>query len=309
MTHDIDTDTEHHEASATAQTLDQLALYGYRPSRDEPDPRPMPDLDTARLQLEAAAEAIGAIFADTPLERDRDEVLWSFVHLFHRRRERVGAELESNEQAQRRAQDNQDGSEVRSVELERLIEQGLALIERRQVFEFLRDQAAEIFEGATASVWRPRAGSMISHRTMTAAVIDSRDFINGERLAKAQLLVPQGTRIAFTGGVHCEDQERIWAVLDKVLEKYPDMVLLHGGADTGADRIAFLWARQHKVPQVAFKPDFNRDGMKRAGFVRNDRMLEVVPAGVVVFPGSGISLNLRDKARKLGIPVWDHSGA
>jgi hypothetical protein len=35
-------------------------------------------------------------------------------------------------------------------------------------------------------------------------------------------------------------------------------------------------------------------------------MLEIVPAGVVIFPGSGITGNLADKAKKLGIPVLDH---
>jgi hypothetical protein len=33
--------------------------------------------------------------------------------------------------------------------------------------------------------------------------------------------------------------------------------------------------------------------------------LEVLPIGVVVFPGSGISDNLADKAKKLGIPLFD----
>ena len=33
-------------------------------------------------------------------------------------------------------------------------------------------------------------------------------------------------------------------------------------------------------------------------------MLEALPVGVVVFPGSGISANLADKAKKLGIPLW-----
>jgi len=31
--------------------------------------------------------------------------------------------------------------------------------------------------------------------------------------------------------------------------------------------------------------------------------LEAMPIGVLLFPGSGISENLADKARKLGIPV------
>jgi hypothetical protein len=33
-------------------------------------------------------------------------------------------------------------------------------------------------------------------------------------------------------------------------------------------------------------------------------MLEALPAGLIAFPGSGISANLADKARKIGIPVW-----
>jgi hypothetical protein len=33
-------------------------------------------------------------------------------------------------------------------------------------------------------------------------------------------------------------------------------------------------------------------------------MLNVLPMGVMVFPGTGIQDNLADKARKLGIPVW-----
>jgi hypothetical protein len=33
-------------------------------------------------------------------------------------------------------------------------------------------------------------------------------------------------------------------------------------------------------------------------------MLEALPLGVIAFPGSGISKNLADKARRMGIPVW-----
>ena len=62
------------------------------------------------------------------------------------------------------------------------------------------------------------------------------------------------------------------------------------------------------MTQVAFKPDWTRDG-KAAPFKRNDRMLDIVPAGVIVFPGSGITGNLADKAKKLGIPVVDHRGS
>ena len=43
-----------------------------------------------------------------------------------------------------------------------------------------------------------------------------------------------------------------------------------------------------------------------APFKRNDRMLEILPAGVIVFPGSGTTSNLADKAKKLRIPVLHH---
>ena len=80
------------------------------------------------------------------------------------------------------------------------------------------------------------------------------------------------------------------------------MVLLHGGTPTGAERIAACWADHRKVPHIAFKPDWARHA-KAAPFKRNDAMLEALPIGIIVFPGSGISENLADKARKMGIPV------
>ena len=115
------------------------------------------------------------------------------------------------------------------------------------------------------------------------------------------MLAPAGARIAFTGGTDCNDHTRIWETLDKIRTKHPDMVLLHGGSPRGAERIAACWADNRKVPQVVFKPDWTRD-RNAAPFKRNDRMLEALPIGVVVFPGSGIAANLADKARKLGDP-------
>ena len=79
------------------------------------------------------------------------------------------------------------------------------------------------------------------------------------------------------------------------------MVLLHGGRPKGAERIAACWADNRKVPQVAFKPDWARHA-KAAPFKRNDQMLDVLPIGVIVFPGSGITANLADKAKRDGHP-------
>jgi hypothetical protein len=301
-----ETDIEHHATSATGQLLDELALFGYRPGQDEPDPRPLPEPDAAQAQLAAVFDAFEAMLADTRLEDDLPDLLWSLVNLFHRKAERLERELDDNEQAQRRSQAEQNGSEVKSVELERLIDQGLALIERRNAFESYREHAAELFEAASGSAWRPRSGSVVNHRTLTAAMIDSRDFLAARRRAEVELHVPAGTRIAFTGGPDYNDHQRIWAALDRVHDKHPDMVLLHGGSPRGAERIAACWADSRKVAQVIFKPDWARHH-NAAPFKRNDQMLDVLPVGVIAFPGSGISANLADKARKLGIPVWRFS--
>ena len=146
----------------------------------------------------------------TRLEDDLADLLWSFVNLFHRKLDRIERELDSNEQAQRRGQAEQDGSEVKSVELERLIDQGISLIERRNAFEFVRDHAAELYEAATGSAWRPHTGSMVNHRALTASIIDSREFLAARRRADTEVLAPAGARIAFTGGTDCNDHTRIW---------------------------------------------------------------------------------------------------
>jgi len=300
---DTEPEPESHAESATAHLLDELALYGYRPGQDEPDPRPLPEAGMIRAELTGIVDSLAFMLTGTRLEDDLSDLLWSFVAIFHRKIDRLERDLDTNEQAQNRSRLEQNGSEVRSVELERLIEQGLGLIERRNAFEFFRDHAAERYEAITGSLWRPRSGSMVNHRTLTAAVIDSRDFIAARQRAEAQVLIPTGARIAFTGGPDCNDHRRIWEVLDRVRAKHPDMVLLHGGSPKGAERIAACWADHAKVAQVVFKPDWTRH-RNAAPFKRNDQMLEVLPIGVIVFPGSGITENLADKARKMGIPVW-----
>lgn len=143
---------------------------------------------------------------------------------------------------------------------------------------------------------------MVNHRNLTAAMIDSRDFLAAKRRAETEVMLPSGPKIAFSGG-DVADHKPIWAKLDQIHAKHPDMVLLHGGSPKGAEKVAARWADHRKVPQVAFKPDWTKHA-KAAPFKRNDAMLNVLPIGVIIFPGTGIQDNLADKARKLGIPVY-----
>ena len=297
------TDDVPHASSPTAYLLEELQLYGYRPQSDEADPRPLPDADRAEQEIAGAVDSLAALLTGTRLEDDLDDILWSFTNLFHRKIASFDRILDDNEQAQRRSLQEQDGSEIKSVELERLTGLGVSLIERRNAFEAFRDIAAGHYEQITASVWHPRVGSQTNRRTLTAAMIDSRDFLAAKRRAEIEPLLPAGPRIAFTGGIDCNDHTRIWDTLDKVRAKHPDMVLIHGGSPKGAEKIASLWADHRTVPQIVFKPDWNRH-KNAAPFKRNDALLDVLPIGVIAFPGSGISQNLADKARGMGIPVW-----
>ena len=283
--------------------LDELQLQGYRPLEEEGDPRPLPSPELAEQSLASMFEAAANLFLETRLENDLPDLLWSVVNLFHRQCERMGRLLDENETAQRNAQAQQDGSEVRSVELERLTALGLSLVERRNAFEFFRESAAQLYAVETGSIWRPRSGSLVNHRALTSALVDSRDFINARKVAETTVLVPAGHRIGFAGGTDYNDHTKVWDILDKTRAKHADMVLLHGGGARGAERIAACWAENRKVPQVVFKPDWAKH-RNAAPFKRNDQLLEALPIGLILFPGSGIVENLGDKARKLGIPVW-----
>jgi len=292
----------HHDTSQTDHVLQELQLYGYRPAEDETDPRPLPEDRIIAGAVADIFDALVSTLTDTSLDPDLEDLLWSTVNMFHRAVDRIERKLDDNEQAQKHLQREQDGSEIKSVQLERQISLGQSLIERRDSLEVFRDSAAEHYLRATGSPWSQRNGSRVNHRQLTSAMIDSKDFISAKRRADTQVLVPAGPKIAFSGG-DTTDHAIIWAKLDQVHAKHPDMVLMHGGSPKGAEKIAACWAETRKVPQVAFKPDWTKHA-KAAPFKRNDAILGVMPIGVLIFPGTGIQDNLADKARVLGIPVY-----
>jgi hypothetical protein len=99
--------------STTAQALEHAQLYGYRPSQDEPDPRPMPSDETITKAVEDIFDILSFALSDSGLESDLNNVLWGTVNQFHHTAQRVARDLDRNEHAQRSAQSEQDGSEVK----------------------------------------------------------------------------------------------------------------------------------------------------------------------------------------------------
>ena len=120
-----------HASSATDLVLSELQLFGYRPFDDQPDPRPLPEGKAIADAVACICDTLVATLNETRLEPDLPDLLWSTVNLFHRAADRIGRQLDDNEQAQRKSQREQNGSEVQSVELERLTAEGITMIERR----------------------------------------------------------------------------------------------------------------------------------------------------------------------------------
>ena len=296
----VDTQT----ASPTAAVCESMALYGAAPEPGELDSRDVWDEDDA---TEALSEAIrilvsGVTVDGTQLADERESLLWGFVNCLHsqvarldRAVDRIVPEMKDLERAQ-------DGTEVKAWDLELTTGRARNLGDRRDAFESLRDVAAEAYRVHTGEVWRPRHGSHSSRTgTLTSAAIDARDFRRARKDREIRAHLPDGTLVAVTGGRTVADADAVWTTLDRTKEKHGDMVLLHGDGP-GVEKIAASWAEARGVHQVVCRPDWNAHG-KAAPFRRNDELLNLLPKGVIAFPGSGITGNLVDKAKQLGIPV------
>src|ERR1700748_3772172 len=90
-----------HVSSATALVLNELQLFGDRPFDDQPDPRPLPERKMIAGAVADIFDALVATLNDTRLEPALENLLWSAVNVFHRAVDRVGRQLDDNEQAQR----------------------------------------------------------------------------------------------------------------------------------------------------------------------------------------------------------------
>ena len=303
MTFDIDT-IETGGQSVTATVCENAALFGATPERDEFDIRDVWDRDDA---LDAVDEAFrimaqGVAPDGFQLADERESLLWGFVNMLDSQTRRLDRAADKLMPDLRDLQRAQDGTEIKSRELELVTDRAQNLTDRRDAFEILRDTAAEAYRADTGNVWRPRRGSHASQTgKLTSAAIDARDYQRARKDRKTQAHLPQGTLVAIAGGKDIANPAAVIERLDKAREKYADMVLVHGGGP-GVEKIAASWAERNGVHQIVCKPDWDRHG-RAAPFRRNDELLNLLPKGVIAFPGSGITENLVDKARQLGIPV------
>ena len=274
-----------------------------------------PDGEAVEQTLAGIWSDLFALFPDTALEDDSEEIAWGLVNLFHRAAAKRGAQIDRATDEIRCLLASADGSEVHSTELERQIDRARAAEAAMLGLEAFREAAARLYLDETGSSWRPATGSRVNHgATLTSAVVDGRDYLRARVESRRRATLPEGTPILFAGGrlsfTNAEDAKtvanRVWETLDKVREHGADMVLVHGGDAKGLDRIAAAWAERRKVAQIAFGLD-RRLG-SRAGFRRNEQMLSLNPRCLVAFAGNGVLERLVISAKAKGVHVVDRRG-
>ena len=202
------------------------------------DPLDVPDLRAAFEDshlpgivheiIDLAAERLCA--DGTMLADERESMIWGLVNCFHAQTQRLDRALDRMEPELRDLQRAQDGSEVKSRELEMLTDKAHNTADRRDALEIFRDCAADAYCARTGDMWRPRHGSHTSRtQHLTSAAIDARDFMRARKDRETMAHLPQGTLVAIAGGKDIADPAAVIARLDKTREKYADMVLVHGG--------------------------------------------------------------------------------
>ncbi len=136
--------------------LAELQLYGYRPFEDVPDPRPLPDGNALAAAIADIFDALVVSLSDTRLEPDLETLLWNQVNIFHAPASALAA---SSTPTSGRSGPRNPNRTVRVAvgRVEKLIAEGLSLVERRDAFELMRDQAADLFERHTGTLWRRAA--------------------------------------------------------------------------------------------------------------------------------------------------------
>lgn len=84
--------------------------------------------------------------------------------------------------------------------------------------------------------------------------------------------------------------------------------IIEGGA-SGADACAFNYATYRGISCETFQADWQAHG-KKAGPIRNQRMLdEGKPDMVVAFPGGKGTADMKKRAKKAGLVVWEPYGS
>lgn len=298
-----------------AAQLASLQLGHLSVQRFENTATDAPPDEAVEQTLSAIWSELFALFPETVLEDDAEEIAWGLVNLFHRASVKRSSQIDRATDAIRCLVASADGSEIHTVELEEQVARASQAEAAMVALEAFRETAAALYARETGSSWRPATGSRLNHsRHLTSALVEGRAFLRARAESRRKAALPEGTPVVFAGGrlaFATNDEARIygdsvWTTLDKVRDRVADMILVHGGDAKGLDRIAAAWAERRGVAQVAFGLEARLG--RRAGFKRNEQMLGLRPRYLVAFAGNGVLERLVIDAKRAGIAVVDRRG-
>lgn len=110
-------------------------------------------------------------------------------------------------------------------------------------------------------------------------------------------------KVLVCGGRDFSDVESVYRELDRIHAMTPITCIIEGGA-SGADYLASRWSAKNSLPEhKRFNADWALYG-KKAGAIRNQKMLdEGKPDAVVAFPGGRGTEDMVRRAMAAGITV------
>ena len=282
-------------------TYDEIELFGL--TENGSDDLPIPNDD--ELQGRAVGEAFEALIGTlqgTGLGSEVEPLAHAFATMLQRRAVSLDQAADRQKVKARSLIGSQDGSEIAEQELDETTRLFTTLQEKADALKLMAEEAAQLYESETGEHYTPVTGDRTTRRAMeTGAVFEAKKLLDAADRADAERNKVTGTKIAVAGDADWIDTAAIWRRLDVAREHFPDMVLCHKGS-RGAERIAAAWAKSRKVPQVIFRPNWPAFN-KAAPFRANDEMLTARIAGVILFGGGGIGLNLAEKAEGKGLHV------
>ncbi|WIW89631.1 DUF2493 domain-containing protein [Sphingobium sp. V4] len=287
------------EIEAAFGDVQPLAIIeGARDPQELDMPHPM----QAQQDCGAIIATIFDLFRDTRMEPTAQPLAWGFVNSFHHEAQKLAGIEDSLALKLGEMIRDPEAGEVWNSNVEELQTRCRTVAEQRAAIEAMRDYGAAVYRAETGFPWSAARGSRASSVT-TASQIAAADFLRERALEARERLKPQGPVVVFSGGQEWHDWRMIWDKLDQIKARVPHMTLVTTAQRKGADAIAAAWAAEAGVPLVAFTPE-GRLG-RRAGFVRNEKMVNLRPRPVeaLVCQGSGIQANLLDLLKDADIPT------
>ncbi|WIW91090.1 SLOG family protein (plasmid) [Sphingobium sp. V4] len=229
-------------------TLDRFAdafietTDSYRIARgDDVIQAPMPDGEVVARATELLVTTLFDVLRDTRLEAMADRIAWGIVHSFHKVAGQIEGEADKAAMAVRRLIEQNDGSEIGSVELEEAQMLCQSLDETQDALACMRDYAAATYHAETGRPWSAPRASLVSSKR-TAPVVAATDYLAARRKRHIDARAPKGPVVIFSGGQVWEDHRLLYAALDSIKVRVPTMVLATTGQDKGCDAIAAAWA-------------------------------------------------------------------